>query len=87
MACEALIIGSDTAPVRDVVQHDNNGLLLHFFDIDRLAQALIRACREPEAFTRLRKAARQTVRERFDRKRHCEPAWLSLIDDVLSESK
>ena len=36
MACGCLIIGSDTAPVRDVVRHEENGLLVPFFDKDAL---------------------------------------------------
>jgi glycosyltransferase involved in cell wall biosynthesis len=82
MACECLVIGSDTAPVRDVVEHKVNGLLSDFFDVDALSDLLITACRDPQSFAPLRKAARQTVVERFDRSRICLPAWLRLIEEV-----
>ena len=83
MASECLVVCSDTAPVRDVVQDGKNGLLLDFFDVDLLARTLITACREPERFSSLRKAARQTVVDEFDRARLCLPAWMRLVDEVL----
>jgi glycosyltransferase involved in cell wall biosynthesis len=84
MACECLIIGSDTAPVRDVIAHGTNGLLLDFFDTEALACALIEACRDPERYSGLRKAAREAVVTQFDQGSKCLPAWLRLIDDVLA---
>jgi len=87
MACECLIIGSDTAPVRDAVRHEENGLLLDFFDVGALTQALVKACQEPQTFQGLRRAARKTVLERFDRSRLCQPAWLHLVDEVMSKTR
>jgi glycosyltransferase involved in cell wall biosynthesis len=84
MASECLIVGSDTAPVRDAITHEANGLLLDFFDVDALARTLITACREPERYLPLRQAARQTVLERYDRTRQCQPAWLRLVDEVMA---
>ena len=85
MACECLILGSDTGPLRDAVQDGVNGRLFDFFDVPALSRALIEACNRPEDFAPLRTAARQTVLEKFDRERICLPAWLDLIDDVLAE--
>jgi len=82
MACECLVIGSDTAPVRDVVHDQVNGRLLNFFDVDALADTLIEACRNPRSCAPLRKEARATVLSRFDRAKLCQPAWLRLIDEV-----
>lgn len=82
MACECLIVGSDTPPVRDAVEHQVNGLLHDFFDVDALAEALIKACREPQLFASLRKAARETVINRFDRETICLPAWMQLVEEV-----
>jgi glycosyltransferase involved in cell wall biosynthesis len=83
MACKCLVVASDTAPVRDAIENGANGLLLDFFDVDGLSDALIRACRNPEAFLPLRQAARDTVVARFDRDRVCRPAWLDLVKNVL----
>jgi glycosyltransferase involved in cell wall biosynthesis len=84
MATECLILGSDTAPVRDAITHGQNGILNDFFDVAALSAALIAACRTPEQFAPLRKAARQTILERFDRSTICEPAWLQLVEPMLA---
>ena len=83
MAAECLVVGSDTAPVRDAITHGENGLLVDFFDVEGLSRHLIAACREPEKYLPLRGAARTTVVQRFDRASVCLPAWLKLIDGVL----
>jgi glycosyltransferase involved in cell wall biosynthesis len=82
MAAECLVIGSDTAPVREVIEDGANGILLDFFDHEALADTLIRACTERGSFRATRAAARRTVLDRYDRKRQSEPAWQRLIDEV-----
>jgi glycosyltransferase involved in cell wall biosynthesis len=86
MACGCLIVGSDTAPVRDAITDGGNGLLVDFFDHDGLATRLIEACRAPGGFDHLRQAARATVEARYDRARVCLPAWMALIERELSAS-
>ena len=81
MASECLIVASDTAPLRDAIRPGQNGLLLDFFDHGALAEALIAACRTPEAFVPLRKAARKTVVADFDRAK-CREAWVALIEEL-----
>lgn len=83
MACESLIIGSDTAPVRDALEHGRTGLLQDFFDVTALSSRLIEACAYPEAYRSLRTRAREVVCARFDRNRTSLPAWLSLVAEVL----
>jgi glycosyltransferase involved in cell wall biosynthesis len=81
MASECLIVASDTAPLRDAIRPGENGLLLDFFDHGALAEALIAACRTPEAFVPLRKAARETVIAEFDRAK-CRDAWVALVEEL-----
>jgi glycosyltransferase involved in cell wall biosynthesis len=83
MACECLIVASDTAPVRDAIVPGENGLLLDFFDHDALANALIAACRRPDDFKALRRAARETVLSRFNRT-DCAVAWVELLEDLCA---
>ncbi len=48
MACGALVIRSDTAPVREVIRAGRNGLLVPFFDADALAEVILGALKDPE---------------------------------------
>ena len=66
MACEALIIGSNTAPVQEVIVDGENGLLVDFFSREELVHALDKALEQPQAFTAMRKNARKTVVERYE---------------------
>jgi glycosyltransferase involved in cell wall biosynthesis len=83
MACECLIIGSDTAPVRDAITHGENGVLHDFFDIAALSDAMIDACRNPDAYQAMRKAARETALALFDKDKVGVPKWLDLINEVI----
>jgi len=83
MACECLVLGSDTAPVRDAIDDGVNGLLNDFFDVEALTAAMVRAVREPRTFDAIRTAARETVVKRFDSATVGVPAWLRLIDEVV----
>lgn len=84
MALGCLVVGSRTAPVEEVVEHDRNGLLVDMLDPGALAATLADILARPSAaFDRLRSAARETIVARFDRRTICEPAWLDLIDEVL----
>ncbi|MDQ0560095.1 glycosyltransferase involved in cell wall biosynthesis [Rhizobium mesoamericanum] len=65
MACGALVIGSDTAPVQEVICHGQNGLLVPFFDTDALAEAILDALRNPERYVDMRAAGRRTVERDF----------------------
>lgn len=84
MACEALLIASDTAPVRDVIVDGQNGLLTSFFDHKALAEKMAAACADPRRFDPLRRAARESVVRNYDRDTVCNPAWLKLIEETLA---
>ena len=66
MACGCTVLASDTAPVREVIRHDDNGLLCDFFDVEALALAALEVLKNPAAYRqRLGRAARRTVEERY----------------------
>ena len=87
MACEALVIASDTGPLHDAVTDGVDGRLLPFTDVAALSDAMIAACRRPGDFAHMRAAARRTVVERFDRASRCEPAWLEVIDAARAAAR
>ncbi len=65
MACGCTILASDTAPVREVIQHERNGLLCDFFDVDGFAAQALRVLQEPAAFRELGQAAEETIRQKY----------------------
>jgi glycosyltransferase involved in cell wall biosynthesis len=80
MSVGALVIGSDTAPVREVIEHDKNGLLVDYFDPKQIADTVCNVLAKPDQYMHLRMAARQTVIERYDFKTKTLPAYMALIE-------
>ena len=76
----ALVLGSATPPVTEMIEHEKNGLLYDFFDVKGLASSAIEALDRHERFAPMREAARRTIVERYDLATRCLPEWLSLID-------
>lgn len=65
MSCGAVVLGSDTAPVREMIRDGENGLLADFFSPEAFAEKAIEVLREPEAFGHLGRAAEGEVVERY----------------------
>ena len=80
MSAGALVIGSDTAPVREVIQHGENGLLVDFFDIAGWSRTMIEALATPDQFRPLRAAARQMVLEKYDLRTVCLPRMVEMVE-------
>lgn len=81
MGMGALVVGSDTGPVREVIRDGENGLLTDFFDAGALANKLVAALDRPERFERLRRAAIASVQGRYAVEDSL-PAWRALIERV-----
>lgn len=84
MATGCLIVGSDTAPVREVLRHGENGLLVGFFDTDGIADTLADALARPESHAALRLAAREEAVRKFDLESRCLPAQLAMVDALAA---
>ena len=83
LSAGCLIVGSDTAPVREIL-NDENGLLVPFFDIDRLAEQIVEALTFPRRFNAIRAQARRTVLEQYDMARICVPKMVALIEKQVN---
>ena len=81
MAAGGLVIGSRTSPVEEVVTHGANGLLVDFFDRDALVDTVHEALLYPEKFGELRRAARQTIVDKYEQK-HCLEKQMALLASV-----
>ncbi|MGB7269046.1 MAG: glycosyltransferase, partial [Albidovulum sp.] len=82
MAAGALVIGSATGPVQEVIKDGKNGRLVDFFDVPGWSQALIRALGDPGADDPLRAAARQTAIETYDLRRQCLPGLIEFVENA-----
>ncbi|WP_395689789.1 glycosyltransferase [Caenimonas koreensis] len=81
MSIGCLIVASDTAPVREVIEHGRNGLLTDFFDVEKLAHATADALARREELAPLRAAARETIVKGYDLQDYCLPATLALMEE------
>lgn len=78
MAMGCVLVASDTAPVREAIQHQVNGLLTPFHDPAALAEKVVAVLADPRRFEPLREAARATALARYH-KRDCLDQALALL--------
>ena len=83
MSCGCAVVGSDTAPVREVIEHVRNGLLINFFDPELLARTITSLLKDRKRAKALGLAARQTIRQHYERNQ-CVQQHLALIKLVAS---
>jgi len=85
MACGCAVVGSDTAPVREVITHGTNGLLVDFFSPGDLAAAVVELLQDRDRAAAFGVEARRTVERTYDLK-ICVQRQLALMDLVASGS-
>ena len=85
MACGCAVVGSDTAPVREAIQHGHNGLLVDFFSPNDLAAAVAELLADRDRAAAFGVAARETVERTYDLDA-CVTRQLALMDLVASGS-
>ncbi|WND03193.1 glycosyltransferase [Temperatibacter marinus] len=81
MATEALIVASDTAPVLEVIKDNHNGLLVPFFEVDKLIEKINYALDNQDALKEIRQNARKTILMSYD-KNDLLPLYRDLIHKV-----
>ena len=82
MSIGCLVLASDTAPVREVIEHQKNGVLTPFFDAEQLARTAADMLERRAQLTHLREAARKTVVAKYDLNSHCLPALIQLLEEI-----
>jgi glycosyltransferase involved in cell wall biosynthesis len=65
LASGAVVLASDTAPVRELVTHERTGLLVPFFDVDQFVATANRVLDNPIHFRPLGHAAADLIRSRY----------------------
>ncbi|RED14116.1 glycosyltransferase family 4 protein [Pontivivens insulae] len=66
MAAGCVIVGSNTAPVQEVIDDGAQGVLTDFFDPEALSSKLSDVLQNPGRYAGMRVAARERVLERFE---------------------
>jgi glycosyltransferase involved in cell wall biosynthesis len=84
LSAGCVVIGSDTAPVQEVIDGDN-GILVPFFDVEQLADRVVDVLVHPRRFQAMRTQARHTVLDRYDLERICLPMLMSFIRDSRNQ--
>jgi len=82
LACGATVLASRTGPVMELVNHQQNGLLTDFFDVDSWVEAAAAVLDEPQAFAHLGAAGVETVSRQFSMD-VCLPKLLDLYTRTL----
>ncbi len=80
MAAGAMVIGSDTQPVQEVIADGVCGRLVGFFDVAGWSQALIAALADPDGHAHMRHAARSRVIAEYDLHRICLPRLIDFVE-------
>jgi len=79
MSAGCPVVGSRTAPVQEVIEHGQDGLLVDFFDIPALVQQVCDVLEDPKKYLPLRQRARAKVVERYDLRSRCLPRLVDLV--------
>ena len=84
MSAGCLVLGSETAPVQEVIKQGENGLLFPFFDTNVLVAMATAALAQPQDHDHdhLRLAARRTIQTHYDFKQAVYPQHLNLLKQL-----
>jgi glycosyltransferase involved in cell wall biosynthesis len=81
MSCGAVVLGSDTAPVREMIRDGENGLLADFFDVEQIAAKAVEVLKDPAGHRELGRAAERLIVERYSLEA-VVPEMLKLYEDA-----
>jgi glycosyltransferase involved in cell wall biosynthesis len=86
LACGCTVLGSDTAPVREVIRHEQTGLLAGFFDVDGLTRQALRVLDDPEKYRPLGQAGMRLIDEGYSLEKKL-PEMLALYERTLERHR
>ena len=84
MSCGCTIVGSENAPVDEVIEHDVNGRLVSFFETEKLVEQITDLINHPQHAKALGAAARETVLEKYQSSK-CTEQWKALILRTIND--
>lgn len=83
MSTGCLVLGSDTAPVTEIIEDGVNGLIVDFFSPPKIATRIDEVLNHPTRMAELRNNARKTVLERYALD-NLLPQHIKLITDIAN---
>ena len=84
LACGCTVLASDTAPLREVIEHGRNGLLAAYHDVEHFVQLATEVLEQPSAYReRLGTAGVETVRELYSMQKMM-PRMLELYQQAVT---
>ncbi len=86
LACGVTVMGSDTAPVREMIRHGENGLLFDFFDVDDAVEKANQVLDDPAAYSSLGENGTAMIAEDYSLQ-VCLPKMLQLYQDVTDHGR
>jgi glycosyltransferase involved in cell wall biosynthesis len=81
MSAGCAIVASDTAPVREVIKHNEMGLLVDFFDVSAIAEQVSFLIKNPKERQRFGESAREFVLQKYHLERVCLPRQIALVSN------
>lgn len=82
MSAGCAIVASDTAPVREVIKHNETGLLVDFFDVNDIAEQVAMLLKNKNKRSLLNVLARQLIVRSYDLRVACLPSQLKYINGL-----
>jgi glycosyltransferase involved in cell wall biosynthesis len=82
MSCGAVVLGSDTSPVRELISDGHTGLVADFFDPEDFAAKALRVLADPAAHRPLGRAAEALISEQYSMEATL-PAMLRMYEEAL----
>jgi len=87
MSLGCSVVASDTGPLKEVINDNENGLLVSFFDIDRIIDAVLRLLADRALSKNIANAARKTIVEHYDLRDVCLPKQLGWVNTLLYDAR
>jgi glycosyltransferase involved in cell wall biosynthesis len=81
MSCGAVVLGSATSPVKEMIRDGENGLLADFFDEEGMARRAVEVLKDPGKYRSLGHAAERMIEERYSLEQVI-PAMVKLYEDA-----
>lgn len=81
LSCGATVLASNTAPVREMIEHGRNGLLVDFFDVEGFARMANEVLGAPRDYAQMGEAAASMIRKNYSLD-VCLPKLLALYEDA-----